>query len=238
MRMRATLAVATATWLMTANLAAGQSSSLYLQSPPAPVNRIDPEGRMDRLSSAISSASFTAVTLPEPRQFAVHDLVTIIVRESAESKSKASLDADRKSEYKGKIAAFPHLTLKNLLDLQLRGGSGENPPALDLKFDRKFESEGDYERRDSFITRLTARIIDIKPNGTLVLEARKFTQSDKETLEMVLTGTCRKQDVRPDNTVLSTELYDLYLVKKHSGEVRNTTRKGFLTKVMDAIFAF
>ena len=87
-------------------------------------------------------------------------------------------------------------------------------------------------------TRLTAKIIDIKPNGLLVLEARRFMRTDEETVSIALTGMCRSADVGADNSVLSTNMHDLRLVKEHKGEIRNSTEKGILTKAFEFLFAF
>ena len=48
----------------------------------------------------------------------------------------------------------------------------------------------------------------------------------------------RAKYVLPDNTVLSTQLYDLELNKQHSGAVRDTTKRGWVPKLLDAINPF
>lgn len=217
-----------------------QSSSLYIDPNAAAQQRfVTVNGIADRLSRHVSHASIAAVRLPEPRQFAIHDLVTIIVRESIENESDAEIETEKGGSIQGTIAAFPDLRLRDLLDLKL-GPSAleEGQPQVNINLNQEFEGEAEYERSDSFTTRITARIIDIKPNGTLVLEARKFIQSDDETVNVVLTGTCRKEDVAADNTILSTQIYDLRLLKEHSGELRNATKKGLITKFFETIFNF
>ncbi len=218
--------------------AKAQSSSLYMQEATPPKPRLSAGGWVNRLAPTIGRDSFTAVSMPEPRKFAVHDLVTIIVRESTQTDVTAELETEKEADVKGKISAFPRLTLSDLLDLQLRDNVISDPPEVGVKFEQDFEGSGDYKRKDTFVSRITARIIDVKPNGTLVLEAKKYIQSDKETLQMSMTGTCRKDDVRADNTVLSTQLADLHIVKSHDGEVRKSTKKGFLTKLLELIFNF
>jgi len=219
-----------------------QSSSLYIvQDNSAPADSIanSTTDASYALSPAVSRVSLAAVRLPEPRAFSIHDLITIIVRESTTSDSESSLDTEKKTKLTGKISAFPNLQLRDLLNFQLRPSDmDEGQPAVDIISSTKFEGDGEYERKDTFITRITARIIDIKPNGTLVLEARKFIQSDKESLSMLLTGTCRKQDVTVDNTILSTQIYDLNLVKNHQGELRSASKKGVLTKFFEILFNF
>lgn len=215
-----------------------QSSSLYLDQAPPRVKRTA-NGVVDHLSPHVSGVSISAVRLPEPRQFAVHDLITVIVRESIENESDAELETEKSVSLQGIISAFPNLQLSDLADFQLKPSRfNDGTPQLDLSLDSEFEGEGEYERKDTFTTRITSRIIDIKPNGTLVLEARKFIRSDDESVNVVMTGTCRKNDITADNTILSTQIYDLRLIKEHKGELRNSTKKGWITKFFDAIFNF
>jgi flagellar L-ring protein FlgH len=219
----------------------GQSSSLFNEPVPAqaPVVPMSSSQVPDRLAPAIARASYSAVRVPEPKRFAVQDLVQIIVRESTESDSESSLETKKDSKYDGEISDFPMLNIKDLLDFAIKPNTFPNgTPKVGVSFKSDFSGDGEASRKDTFTGRIQARIIDVKPNGTLVLEARKFIAHDKETLEMVLTGVCRKEDIAADNTILSTQLADLRLDKKHTGELRRTAKKGIFTRVMDGIFNF
>ncbi len=225
-----------------AGVAPGQSSSLYVEEGPqraAPQTAPRRNDIVNRLSPALSRVSFTAVALPEPRTFAIHDLVTIIVRESTENDSKASLETEKETKLDGGIDALPSLNLANLLKGQLGASNFSNgKPQVGIDFKKEFTGDGTFKRKDTFTTRLTAKVIDIKPNGLLVVEARKHVQTDKETIAIVLTGTCRSEDVAGDNSVLSTNLSDLRLVKNHEGEIRDATKKGVVTQILEGLFAF
>lgn len=214
--------------------APGQSSSLYLpQEQPA-----RPQALGDSpLSSAIAANSFIAVRIPEPRQFAKNDLVTVIIRDSFKTDLKASLDTNKEMKLDGEITNI--IDVEKLLELVVRpydfpGGN----PKVGVDMSNEWKGDGDYSRSESTVGRLTARVADVKPNGTLILEARQTMIYDKEEAMIVLTGTCRAEDITIDNTVLSTELYDLHLDKQHKGELKKTTKKGFLTNFFDAIFGF
>ena len=218
-----------------------QSSSLFVDSavtevapPPVQTNPDVPT----RLSPAIAQVSVTAVKVPPPAVFKVHDLITIIIRESTQNDSSASIDTSKEAKVDGTISAFPSM---NALLSEFRLAQSTFPggtPEVGIDLGNEFEGEGSYKRSDSFTSRITARIIDIKPNGTMVLEARKYIQSDKESLNLVLTGTGRSQEIACDNTVRSTQLYDLNLVNEHKGELRNATKKGLFTKVFETLFNF
>ena len=192
-----------------------------------------------RLSPAIASASFSAVRVPEPRTFSRHDLVTIVIRESTETDLRATLSTEKDVSVDGEISDLPRFQLHELLNLQLRPNEfGAGKPAVGIGFNNQFDGDGSYGRRESITGRVTAEIIDIKPNGMLVLEARKQIVTDDEALDLVLTGMCRPQDVDVDNTVLSTKIHNLHLDKQHDGELRRSTRKGWLTRIIDTVFNF
>ena len=78
-----------------------------------------------------------------------------------------------------------------------------------------------------------ATILDIKPNGTMVLEARKSLRSDEEAFTLVAVGVCRVNDISADNTILSSQLADLFVEKQHEGYLKKAAEKGPLTKLFD-----
>ncbi len=221
--------------LVATSSALAQSSSLLLAPAKEPA-RV--HGLM--VNEALQTASYTSVIPVPPRKFALHDLVTIIVRESSTASSEASLETEKEATVAGEITNVPDLT--QLLQLRLKNSpftaNGGVTPKIGADFSKEFEGDGEYERKDEVVFRITARVIDVKPNGTLSLEARKAIQNDKEKLTITLTGYCRAEDVAADNTVLSTKMFDLRVNKQHAGELRNASKKGILTKVFDFIFNF
>lgn len=233
--------------LFAAKQASAQSSSLYVEAPervatpqaPPPGVAAQPRGRTaeDPLAPALASHSLVAVTLPEPRRFAVHDLIFVTVRESSESRFDGSLETEKEGEIGGEVTSFPSMTLQDLFDLRFRSRDlGENRPRVAAELEKEFEGEGEMTRSDTMTARLAARVIDIRPNGNLILEARKHIRTDEESVTLLLTGTCRPQDVNPDNTLDSFKLYDLHLIKVTDGEVRNAAKKGLITKFFDLLF--
>ena len=174
---------------------------------------------------------------PEPREFMVNDLVTIIVRESFESEMDSEKTTEKTSDLSGGITQFPRLTLADLLDLQIPQGTA-GPALVELGFERGHEGEGEYERTESMTGRVRARIIDIKPNGMMVLEARRTIINDGEQSVLVATGNCMPEDITADNSILSTQLENLFIDKQHSGDLRDSGEKGWITRLFDTIFDF
>jgi flagellar L-ring protein precursor FlgH len=233
-------------WCVVALAGAGaraQSSSLLAAADaaarPVPVQDEDlPDGQPNRLSPSVALVSLAAVRVSERHKFAINDLVTIIINEATEADTTAYLDAKKNNNMQAGVTQFPTLNWANFLQPKLGGGTLTNPPQVATNYASEFKGDSSYQRKDTFTSRITARIIDVKPNGTLVLEAHGFLRSEKETTKMVLSGICRKEDVASDNTVLSTQIYDLHLEKDHRGELHNSTTKGVISKVLDTLFNF
>ena len=78
----------------------------------------------------------------------------------------------------------------------------------------------------------------MKPNGTMVLQARQHIKNDEEEQMMILSGICRVEDITPDNTVLSTQIYDKDVAKTNKGALRDTTKRGWVPKLLDAVNPF
>lgn len=187
-------------------------------------------------ADSLAGYSLILVQPPEPREFNVHDLITIIVEETAKATSSQSLETEQDSSSRGSVNAL--IDPMALLELQLRQGNLSNEMLVDTSFENEFNGEGDYERTDRLSTRVTAEIIDIKPNGTLVLQARKRINQNGESQEYVLSGVCRQEDISTSNTVLSTQVADLAVTITNDGELREAARKGFLTRIFEGIFDF
>lgn len=191
------------------------------------------DGARSRPVGIDGRVSFFAVPAPEPTVLRKHDLITVIVRE--ESASKSAGKTKQQKEYELTAALREYIDI-DFSDLRLR--SNESDQAVDFKAEREFSGKGDTDRRDSFVTRITAEVIDVKPNGTLVIQARKRIASDDDEQTFILTGTCRTADITADNTVLSTQLHELNLEKHTKGPVRDATRRGLIPRLIDRISPF
>jgi flagellar L-ring protein precursor FlgH len=192
--------------------------------------------RSDPGQARVADVSFAAVPEPIPRTLRKHDQVTIIVREESQFKSKGSSELKKESDFEARLEEFIKLKIRNL---EIEGGAiGPTPPSIKYTGSRNYKGEGHVDRSDSFTTRMQAEVLDVKPNGTLVLQARSRIKTDEEERYFILTGTCRVEDVSADNTILSTQLYDKNLEQRSKGDVHNATRKGWLENLLDVISPF
>lgn len=185
---------------------------------------------------ALRVSSLMFVEPPKPREFQRHGQITIIIDETSRTSSEQTLDTKKDYDLNAAMTQFP--SLEHLLEFQLQNGDTTNPANLAIKSKNKFKGEGEYDRSDRFSAKITAEIIDVKPNGVLVLEARKTITKDEEIQTLVLSGRCRGEDVTTANTVLSSQLADLTVAQQNEGQVKNSATKGFIPRVLEAVFNF
>jgi flagellar L-ring protein precursor FlgH len=213
--------------------APAQAQSLFQDDPEAPSVRT--EG--DRSThESIYATSLIAIKPPDPREYHENDLVTIEVSEISNIKREQTLETDKKYELDAALASYT--LLKQFLQLKppLTGVSPASSSLVDVE--NKFEGEGEYERKERVTARITARVLEVKPNGSLLIEARTTIQTDKEKQTILLAGLCRSEDITANNTISSSQLFDLTLNIQHEGQVKDAAKKGLIPIVFDAIFNF
>ncbi len=183
-------------------------------------------------NEVLLATSLIAVEAPQPRRLKVHDLITVIVREEKRATTDSDLKREKKWEIEAELREWLRINEECKLVPQVFPAGN---PAIDLAYDDKYEGKGKVGRRDSLITRITAEIVDVKPNGILVLEAKKDISVDEDRQIATLTGICRSEDVSPQNTVLSTQLGEVRIDIQHSGPARDAARRGWLARLWDLI---
>jgi len=218
--------------------ALGQTSSLSRRSAeratrqsPKSVSREAPQPRGNPL---LEKYSLIAVKPAPPKTFQVHDHITIIVRQQRSFESEGDLESKREYSIKSQLEAFFK---------PFKGGLGatsftRGKPNVDFKLSQEQKNEADKSREDRLTTRLTGEIIDIKPNGNLVIWARARIQYENEISVMTLTGTCSKNKITADNSVISTDIADLDIKVHNAGAVRDGSARGWIPRLIDALRPF
>ena len=187
-------------------------------------------------SAAFYEWSLLSVRPPDPTTFQIHDLITIIVNENSRQLSEQTLETEKEFDISGELLAF--LSATEFLDFRLTNGIDDPISLIKAMAESEFTGEGEYERKDRITDRITATVIDVKPNGVLVLEATRTLVVDEETTVLVLSGMCETRNVTREGVVQSNQLANLMLSIQHEGPVHDAGSKGWLTRAVEAIFPF
>jgi flagellar L-ring protein precursor FlgH len=227
--------------------APGQTQPASPEAPPTVVQPVNPSppsvvaggetAPANPAAGALDGLSMFVVTPVAPKRYAKHDLVEIIVNESSVQKFTQTTDNKKDYTLAAELSKFP--SLKSLIEAAtLEEGIGSVKPGVGVKSNNKYKGEGKMNRADQVTTRITATVLDVKPNGTLVLEAKESITTDREVSTMVLAGVARAEDITRSNTVQSSQLANLTIRIDHTGDVKDASEKGLIPRVLDTVFNF
>lgn len=103
---------------------------------------------------------------------------------------------------------------------------------------RKFDGTGTTARSSSVKARITARVIDVLPNGDLRIEAVKMVKINKETEQLAVTGIVRPNDLAKDNSIETLFIGDLRVEFNGKGIASADNAPGWLFRLFDKISPF
>ncbi len=177
----------------------------------------------------IDRASWTYQPAPPVRTFQKNDLVTIRVDEITRVLADGQVNQRKQTLYETILTDWVRLT-----DFRLRPDPQDNgDPSAAAESNKNFRAQSNIASRESMTFNIAATVVDIRANGSLVLEARKSIRVNDNLWETSLTGICRAQDIAPDNVVLSKDLIDLEIHKEDRGHLRDGYKRGWLARWLD-----
>jgi len=90
-----------------------------------------------------------------------------------------------------------------------------------------FNGTANYEKNGEFTARITAIVMDVLPNGNMVVKGRREIQIDDETKVIEFSGVVRRFDVKADNTITSELVADARVSYTGEGQLTDaTSRRG------------
>jgi flagellar L-ring protein FlgH len=177
----------------------------------------------------LERVSWTYQKVPEQRPVGLNDQVVVWVDASSVVISEGQMD--RKKNGYGSLTLKDWILFKGLSVIPDPQSAGD--PKIRGEVDNKLTSKADLETRDSMKFKMACKVVDIRPNGILVIEGFTSIKNNEEAWEYSLTGEIRADDVRPDNVVLSQSVANMRINKRESGHVRDGYRRGWALQWLD-----
>jgi flagellar L-ring protein precursor FlgH len=154
----------------------------------------------------------------------VGDLITVLIVENSRASNKAKTSTEKSSEAGTEGTAG----LGPLDFIPLWGASGKD--------NLKYDGQGQTEKSGSFQAKMTVQVIDVKPNGDLIIEGNRVVTVDEEEETMFLSGIVRSRDVSEANTIYSYQIANAQISTKNTGAIATGSRPGFVTRLLNWIF--
>ncbi|HEY1901623.1 MAG TPA: flagellar basal body L-ring protein FlgH [Terracidiphilus sp.] len=175
-----------------------------------------PEGRLVRLGT-------------DAKAVRLHDVVSIVVSEALVAETDGGVKNSRASNANsGLTSLFGALkasnALQNLVGMTATSG---------------LTASGQSTTDSSLTTTFGGEVVDVLPNGMLVVQATRQLTFSQQTQLIKLRGLVRPEDVSSQNQVLSTAMTDLELEVTGKGVVNDTTyRQNPLVRFLERMLIF
>ncbi len=204
--------------------------------PPPPPKYVHQE-RAAEARTANSLWSEGGGLVEDFRARRVNDLLTINVLESISGSGAADTAAARTSSMDASVSGFFGAPL-NLGLPNLYGKGNTFSPSVSGSMENDFKGTGSTNRTGSIVGTITARVVEVMPNGTLSVESRKDITINNEKQVLVLKGSVRPEDISVTNTVLSNKVADAEIFLVGDGVLQDKQKQGWLVRILDGVWPF
>jgi flagellar L-ring protein precursor FlgH len=158
-----------------------------------------------------------------------HDLISVVVSENLAASTDGSVKNTRASNASSQVSAlFGTLHAGNALQNLVNQSSTSG-----------LNAQGTSATNSSLSTTFGGQVIEVLPNGMLVIEAARQVEFSQQTQTIVLRGLVRPEDISQQNQVLSTAISSLELQVRGKGIVTDYTRRpNVIVRLLQKILIF
>ena len=163
------------------------------------------------------------------KAFRIHDVVSVVVTESLAASTDGQVKNMRASNASSSITSlFGALKASNAMQNLVGQTSSSGLTA-----------QGQSTTNSSLVTTFGAEVVDVLPNGMLVVQATRQLTFSQQTQLIKLRGLVRPEDVSSQNQILSTAMTDLELEVTGKGIVNDSTyRQNPLVRFLERLLVF
>ncbi len=158
-----------------------------------------------------------------------HDLISVVVSENLAASTDGTVKNSRASNASSSVSALfgnlhPGNALQNLVNQTSSSG---------------LNAQGTSATNSSLSTTFGGQVIEVLPNGMLVIEAARQVEFSQQTQTILLRGLVRPEDISQQNQVLSTAISSLELEVRGKGIINDYThRQNALVRLLQKILIF
>jgi len=100
------------------------------------------------------------------------------------------------------------------------------------------EGKGSVDRSEALSTNVAGVVVQVLPNGNLVIEGRQEIRVNFEIRELIVGGVVRPEDIESDNTIDSTKIAQARIAYGGRGQITDVQQPRYGQQVMDVILPF
>ncbi|HLJ47623.1 MAG TPA: flagellar basal body L-ring protein FlgH [Bryobacteraceae bacterium] len=174
------------------------------------------------------SARFSDLAM-DLRAKRVGDEVTVLVSENSSAVATGDVKTQRQSSVNSSITALAGV----------KKATGALANLANANTQTQLQGQGSTTRTATLTATLTAHVVEVLPNGNLLIESVKHIQVNSEDQTITVRGIIRPIDVQNDNTVPSARVGQMELRVNGKGVVADAIRRpNFLYRFILGLLPF
>jgi flagellar L-ring protein precursor FlgH len=174
----------------------------------------------------------------KPRR--VGDVLTVVLEEETSASKAAKTGTDKKNSTdisNPTLLGSPvEFGTPGFLPLASHNGNGLG---TSLEAERSFSGSGNASQSNRLSGSVTVTVAQVLANGNLVIRGEKWLKLNQGEEYVQISGIVRPADIRPNNTVLSTQVADARIAYTGKGAINDANVMGWLARFFaSALFPF
>jgi flagellar L-ring protein precursor FlgH len=194
---------------------------------PAPPAVPVANGAIYQVQSAAQPGYVHRPLFEDRRARSVGDILTISISETTSASKKSSSTAGRTGSTNASVTGLAGLPGKSLLGSNVAASSAS-----------AFEGKGDSASNNVFTGTVTVTVIEVLPNGNLLVSGEKQLGINQGSEFVRFSGIVNPASVSASNTVSSTQVADARIEYRGNGYIDEAQTMGWLGRFFMSVLPF
>ncbi|MDO9003661.1 MAG: flagellar basal body L-ring protein FlgH [Aquabacterium sp.] len=149
----------------------------------------------------------------------IGDIVNVTIVEKIAAKQESTSSIEKTGDASTSVSAVPLLRAEQLAKLRLSAsGTSSNT----------FDGKGTTESSHNFVGTITATVVEVLPNGHLIISGEKQIGVNKNVELLRFSGQVDPTTIQPGNTVASTQMANVRIEQRGRGAQADAQGIGWL----------
>lgn len=190
------------------------TAALPLPQPQPPLVQAQPA---PSANGAIFRSEVYRPLFENHRARLVGDTLTVQIIEKVSATQRSTSTLDRTGDVSATVSALPFLKNSALTRATATGASSNT-----------FEGKGTTENSNDFSGTITATVVQVLPNGHLIVSAEKQIGVNANVDVLRFSGQVDPRSIAPGNQVASTQIANVRVEQRGRGQAAEAQRIGWL----------
>jgi flagellar L-ring protein precursor FlgH len=170
--------------------------------------------------------------LRDQRARAIGDILTVVVTVNDQANTDNETTRNR--------ATTDSVSINGLFGAQNGHFLGNATPGslIDVPSTTTNAGVGKVQRTDQIATRVGAEVVQILPNGNMVIQGKQETLINYEIREIAITGIVRPEDIANDDSITYDKVAEARITYSGRGQLMDVQQPRWGHQILDILFPF